>query len=321
MCSKAIDEYKNPIFDEYYGRYYHVAEAVLKNAIKKALSPSEVRSLILEYGFEGTALSVDKDFVKGLRMLERDAKGLYHSVVKSVPLLSPTELEYRWLKTIGLDEKFSLFSDEPVCGEKLEPLYERDMLVYFDRPSRGDDFKDERYISNFRCILSSISEKRMLEIEYEGKDGLSVQTITALPLKLDYSIKDDRFRLVIYRRHAYNYLLLSKIISCRLGQDATGREIDIGLIDDSELVFTLFDEHNALERIMLQLADYKKEVYRLGASNYEVKLYYNKGDEGQIVGRLLSFGPHVKVNSPDSVVKQIAHKISEELKILIGALA
>ena len=141
-------------------------------------------------------------------------KRLYHSVVKSVPRLAPTELEYRWLKTIGLDDKFSLFSDEPVCGEKLEPLYERDMLVYFDRPSRGDDFKDERYIANFRCILSSISEKRMLEIEYEGKDGQNSNTITALPLKLDYSIKDDRFRLVIYRRHAYNYLLLSKIISC-----------------------------------------------------------------------------------------------------------
>ena len=320
MCSKAIDEYKNPIFDEYYGRYYHVAESVLKNAIKKGLSPSEVRSLILEDGFEGTALSVDKDFVKNWKMLERDEKGLYHSVVKSVPRLSPTELEYRWLKTIGLDDKFSLFSDEPVCGEKLEPLYERDMLVYFDRPSRGDDFKDERYISNFRCILSSISEKRMLEIEYEGKDGLNSNTIKALPLKLDYSLKDDRFRLVIYRRHAYNYLLLSKIISCRLGQDATGRDIDIGLIDDSELIFTLFDEHNALERIMLQLADYKQDVYRLNNGTYEVKLYYNKGDEGQIVGRLLSFGPYIRVKSPISVVKQIAQKVSEQLKVFEAGL-
>ena len=251
-------------------------------------------------------------------MLERDAKGLYHSVVKSVPLLSPTELEYRWLKTIGLDDKFSLFSDEPVCGEKLEPLYERDMLVYFDRPSRGDDFKDERYISNFRCILSAIGKKRMLEIEYEGKDGLNSNTIKALPLKLDYSLKDDRFRLVIYRRHAYNYLLLCKIISCRLGQEA--KNIDMGLFDDSELVFTLFDEHNALERIMLQLADYKKEVYRLNDGNYEVKLYYNKGDEGQIIGRLLSFGPYVKVKSPDSVVRQIVQKVSEQLKAFTTGL-
>ena len=320
MCSKAIDEYKNSIFDEYYGRYYQVAESVLKNAIKKGLSPSEVRSLILEDGFEGTALSIDKDFVKNWKMLERDEKGLYHSVVKSVPHLSPTELEYRWLKTIGLDDKFGLFSDEPVCGEKLETLYERDMLVYFDRPSRGDDFKDERYISNFRCILSSISEKRMLEIEYEGKDGLNSNTITALPLKLDYSLKDDRFRLVIYRRHALNYLLLGKIISCRLGQDATGRDIDIGLFDDSELCFTLFDEHNALERIMLQLADYKKEVYRLNEGNYAVKLYYNKGDEGQIIGRILSFGPYVKVKSPDSVVRQIVQKVSEQLKAFTTGL-
>lgn len=314
MCSKAIDEYKNPIFDEYYGRYYHVAESVLKNAINKGLTPREVRSLILENGFEGTALSIDKDFVKNWKMLTRDEKGLYHSVVKSVPGLSPTELEYRWLKSIGQDDKFGLFSDGPACDKNSESLYDRDMLVYFDRPERADDFKNERYISNFRCILSAIGKKRMLEIEYEGKDGQNSNTITALPLKLDYSLKDDRFRLVVYRRHAYNYLLLSKIIGCRLGQDATGRDIDIGLIDDSELIFTLFDEYNALERIMLQLADYKKEVYRLNNGNYEVKLYYNKGDEGQLVGRLLSFGPYVKVISPDSVVKQIAQKVSEQLK-------
>ena len=320
MCSKAIDEYKNPIFDEYYGRYYHVAESVLKNAINKGLAPHEVRSLILENGFEGTVLSIDKDFVKNWKMLTRDEKGLYHSVVKSVPRLSPTELEYRWLKSIGQDDKFGLFSDGPACDKNSEYLYDRDMLVYFDRPSRADDFKNERYISNFRCILSAIGKKRMLEIEYEGKDGQNSNTITALPLKLDYSIKDDRFRLVIYRRHAYNYLLLSKIISCRLGQDATGRDIDIGLIDDSELIFTLFDEHNALERIMLQLADYKKEVYRLNNGNYEVKLYYNKGDEGQIVGRLLSFGPYVRVKSPISVVKQIAQKVSEQLKVFEAGL-
>ena len=318
MCSKAIDEYKNPIFDEYYGRYYHVAESVLKNAINKGLAPHEVRSLILENGFEGTVLNIDKDFVKNWKMFTRDEKGLYHSVVKSVPRLSPTELEYRWLKSIGQDDKFGLFSDGPACDKNSEYLYDRDMLVYFDRPSRADDFKNERYISNFRCILSAIGKKRMLEIEYEGKDGQNSNTITALPLKLDYSIKDDRFRLVIYRRHAYNYLLLSKIISCRLGQEA--KNIDIGLFDDSELCFTLFDEHNALERIMLQLADYKKEVYRLNDGNYEVKLYYNKGDEGQIIGRLLSFGPYVRVKSPDSVVRQIAQKVSEQLKAFTTGL-
>lgn len=320
MCSKAIDEYKNSIFDEYYGRYYQVAESVLKNAINKGLAPHEVRSLILENGFEGTALSIDKDFVKNWKMLERDEKGLYHSVVKSVPRLSHTELEYRWLKTIGQDDKFGLFSEKSVCENNLEPLYERDMLVYFDRPSRADDFNNERYIANFRCILNAIGKKRMLEIEYEGKDGLNSNTITALPLKLDYSLKDDRFRLVIYRRHALNYLLLSKIISCSLGQDATGRDIDIGLFDDSELCFTLFDEHNALERIMLQLADYKKEVYRLNDGNYAVKLYYNKGDEGQIIGRILSFGPYVKVKSPDSVVRQIVQKVSEQLKAFTTGL-
>lgn len=71
---------------------------------------------------------------------------------------------------------------------------------------------------------------------------------------------------------------------------------------------------------MLQLADYKKEVYRLNDGNYEVKLYYNKGDEGQIIGRILSFGPYVKVKSPDSVVRQIVQKVSEQIKAFTTGL-
>ena len=84
----------------------------------------------------------------------------------------------------------------------------------------------------------------------------------------------------------------------------------------------LSNEHfyNALERIMLQLADYKKEVYRFNDGNYEVKLYYNKGDEGQMIGRILSFGSYVKVKSPDSVVRQIVQKVSEQLKAFTKGL-
>ena len=316
MCSKALEDYKNPIFDEYYGRFYQVAESVLTVALKKGLTPAEVRKIILEKGFDGTALSLDKDFVKNWKMLVRDEKGLYHSVVDNVPSLAQTELEYRWLKTIGQDERFRLFSDESFTGEKYKPLYDEDMLVYFDRSKRADDFKNQRYIANFRCILSAINEKRMLEIEYESKDGVDSRFITARPLKLDYSLKDDRFRLLIYRKHSYNYLLLSKVVNCQLGRIAEEMDIDVSLYDDSELIFTIYDGHNALERIMLQLADYKKEVYRLDDGNYEVKLSYNKGDEGQIVGRLLSFGPYVKVKSPESVVTQIAHKIREQLQKL-----
>lgn len=316
MCSKALENYKNPIFDEYYGRFYQVAESVLSVAMKKGLTPAKVREIILEKGFDGTALSLDKDFVKNWKMLIRDKKGLYHSVVDNVPNLAPTELEYRWLKTIAQDEKFRLFSDDQFEGEEDDPLYDKDMLVYFDRPKRGDDFNSQGYISNFRCILSAINEKRMLDIEYKSKDGADSRFITCRPVKLDYSLKDDRFRLIILRKHAYNYLLLSKIVNCRLGQLAVDRDIDAGLFDDSELIFTLYDKHNALERIMLQLADYKKEVYRLDDGNYEVKLYYNKGDEGQIVGRLLSFGPYVKVEAPESVVIQLAQKVREQIQIL-----
>ena len=94
--------------------------------------------------------------------------------------------------------------------------------------------------------------------------------------------------------------------------------LDILDLDD---IFKIFD-YNIINNFYkeLTISDFPNYKNDYNNGNYEVKLYYNKGDEWQIVGRLVSFGPYVRVKSPISVVKQIAQKVSEQLKVFEAGL-
>ena len=82
-----------------------------------------------------------------------------------------------------------------------------------------------------------------------------------------------------------------------------------------EVVFELYDERNALERAMLHFSHLEKETEKLGEGKYRVKLLYEQEDETEILIRLLSFGPVIKVLSPQSLIDQIIKRIEKQEKL------
>ncbi len=71
---------------------------------------------------------------------------------------------------------------------------------------------------------------------------------------------------------------------------------------NQSLVFELFDERDALERALLHFAHFEKEAERLDKRHYRIKLKYNKEDEAELVIRVLSFGPFLRVVEPEIFV-------------------
>ena len=57
------------------------------------------------------------------------------------------------------------------------------------------------------------------------------------------------------------------------------------------------DERNTLDRVLLHFAHFKKETEKK-ENTYLVKLFYDESDETEMVIRLLSFGPMIKVIEP-----------------------
>ena len=71
----------------------------------------------------------------------------------------------------------------------------------------------------------------------------------------------------------------------------------------------LIDERNALERGMLHFSHLEKETVKLDENKYRITLVYNQDDETEILIRVLSFGPVLKVLEPEYFIRQIRKRL------------
>lgn len=74
----------------------------------------------------------------------------------------------------------------------------------------------------------------------------------------------------------------------------------------------IINERNALERCMLHFANFQKETRQTDKNCYEMKLTYFTDDETEVLVRILSFGPMVKVLSPQSFIDLITQRLKNQ---------
>ena len=91
------------------------------------------------------------------------------------------------------------------------------------------------------------------------------------PMHLEFSEKDDHFRLIAADSSRRWTINLGRLTSCELapGTEASLREAE----KPERLVFELTDRRNALERVLLHFSHLEKETERLDADRYRVTLY------------------------------------------------
>ena len=76
--------------------------------------------------------------------------------------------------------------------------------------------------------------------------------------------------------------------------------------------FELVDERNALERVLMHFAHFEKQAERIEDNRYLVKVTYNKDDETEMLIRILSFGPMIKVVGPDQFINLIKERLLKQ---------
>lgn len=288
------------IFSELYGSYYHTVAEILRQAADHPMGEEELRSIIKRYAFEESIINIEPALMKEKwQLLKSDGT----TVIKKEPKMPFTMIEKRWIKAISLDPRMKLFQDGQIDFEQnewkeVEPLFTPEDYYIFDKYSDGDDYNDENYIRNFRLIRDAIRKQYPLDIETYNHKGKIIQTIL-LPQYLEYSEKDDKFR-VIGRSHKLGATInVGRIIQCK---EYDGDENWKGLHRISprkrSVIFELEDERGALERVLLHFAHYEKQAEKQDDKHYKITVYYDKDDETEIVIRILSFGPMIKVIAP-----------------------
>ncbi len=299
------------LFSEIYGSYFNVIAAVLSEATNGDLTSQRLTALVQEKAFSESNLSIPAS-LKNESWPLLDAE--LNTVIINKPTMPLTLLQKRWLKALLLDPRIALFNPDPSGLEDVEPLYRPDTFVFFDRYLDGDPFQDEDYIACFRMILRAIREKRMLRVRFKGHTGVR-HSVVCSPYRLEYSAKDDKFRMLATGKHRLNTVNLARIRSCELLEEYNPDSVHYPRERVEELVILLHDERNALERVLLHFSHFEKETRKIGDRLYEIKLRYDREDETELLIRVLSFGPVLEVVGPNNFVTHMKERITKQLNL------
>lgn len=318
------------LFSEVYGCYYEVVAAVLRAA---PLDRRQIEALVSQRGYgESTLQLIPKLLDEGAWPLLTARDGRYDSRLRTSPTLPLTLLEASWLKALLADARIRLFlSDDSFqhLSKELadvEPLYRQEDFLCFDRYLDGDPYADEDYRRRFQAILAAMRERAALSIAYTPPKGRP-NNGQYIPLQLEYSAKDDKFRVFAAKvRHGrlrgYFSLNLNRITQIEPSPERYDGPLDVEAWRRSRrcaepLQILVTDERNGIERFMVEFSSFEKQSeYDADTNACLVKLWYQKDDETEVLIRLLGFGPVVRVLGPARFVRQLRERIDKQMAYL-----
>lgn len=303
------------LFSELYSTYYKTVAEILAIAVKRPVRADEITELVRQNAFGESVLTIPQALSEERWQLigSDGTTPIRHRLV--MPL---TTLQKQWINAIANDPRIKLFGDDIVTYPDEPPLFTQEDYCIFDKYADGDNYTDADYIANFRLILDAVRNAYPLEIEHVSRNGSRIRSIV-LPQYIEYSEKDDKFRLIGDDERLGSTINVGRILNCNRCDEAyrqnNYRTKPMKLPRQRSVIFELYDARSALERVLLHFAHYKKEAEKLDDRRYRVTLYYNKDDETEILIRLLSFGPMIKVVAPEHFIGLIKHRLTEQKKL------
>ena len=297
------------IFSELYSAYYQAVATILKEACTHPVQVSELRKIIDQIAFGESVLNIEPALLEERwQLIRQDGT----TPIQHAPSMPLTTLQKRWLKSIFLDPRIRLFYDNPPDYPDVNPLFTADDIRVFDKYLDGDPFEDADYIRNFRMILDAIKTRTPLNIDSMNRKGNTVRC-TLMPEYLEYSEKDDKIRLIGSGCRYGGIINLARIVQCtpsaRKFKYKPDKEIQI---DHRTVELEVIDHRNALERVLMHFAHFEKQAEKIDQNRYKVLITYDNDDETEILIRILSFGPMVKVVAPKHFVDLIKERLIQQ---------
>lgn len=317
------------LFSEVYGCYYQVVAELLRAA---PLSRGELDALVARRGYGESTLQLIPKLMGGGWPLLEERDGQLHSRLNALPALPVTALERAWLKALLDDPRIRLFLTDAQLQHlerelaQVEPLYRAEDLVCFDRYLDGDDYGDPGYRARFQTLLAAMREERFLRLTYRTGRGRP-QAGFHRPLRLEYSAKDDKFRVYTAKAwhgkfQGYYILNVSRIWDVEPSQEHCDSPLDLEAWREKRrcarpLVIRVTNERNGIERFMVEFSSYEKQSEYDGETGVcTVKLWYQRDDETEVLIRLLGFGPVVRVLEPEAFVAQMRARVLRQAELL-----
>ncbi len=295
------------LFSEIYSSYFNVVAAILTEATQHTLTGSRLNDIVLEKAFAESVLTIPAALKEKWPLLKPD----WSTPIQHGPAMPLTTLQKRWLKTLLQDRRIALFAPDSAGLEDTEPLFSMEDVVWFDQYLDGDPYEDEHYVAVFQTILTAIKGHNRVRLSYAGRKG-SQHRALCIPYRIEYSEKDDKFRVLAAGGRSGYTINLARIQSCELLEQVDPNAVTEPRRRLRSITFLLRDERNALERVLLHFSHFEKETVRLSDREYQVTLRYERDDETELLIRILSFGPMIQVIAPDNFIDLVRQRLKKQ---------
>lgn len=309
------------LFSEIYSAYYNTVASIISCSQQGKLDSDLLFKIVKESAFPESFMTIGSALETGKwPLIKKD----YSTNIQNIPTMPLSVLQKRWLKALCNDKRIRLFVNEEVLErlknqlQDVEALFNENDYYLYDKYSDGDPYDDPDYIKNFRTALEAIHQKKTISVEYTGRFGQQKRFICA-PCKIEYSEKDDKFRIISKVRNRHSILNIARINSCELTENSKVDDISEEDLPDNRrtsVTLEIYDERKAMERVMLAFAHFEKSAVQVSDEVYRLTLNYDSFDEIELVVRVLSFGPMVKVLEPESFRNLIQERISKQIELM-----
>lgn len=309
------------LFSEIYSAYYNTVASIISCSQQGKLDSDLLFKIVKESAFPESFMTIGSALETGKWPL---VKKDYSTNIQNIPTMPLSILQKRWLKALCNDKRIRLFVSDEVLErlknqlQDVEALFNENDYYLYDKYSDGDPYDDPDYIKNFRTVLEAIHQKKTISVEYTGRFGQQKRFICA-PCKIEYSEKDDKFRIISKVKNRHSILNIARINSCELTDNSKVDDISEEDLPDNRRTFVtleIYDERKAMERVMLAFAHFEKSAVQVSDEVYRLTLNYDSFDEIELVVRVLSFGPMVKVLEPESFRNLIQERISKQIELM-----
>lgn len=295
------------IFNEIYSAYYNAVAKIISAVIDGKADEQTLNQIVRDNAFGESVLTVLPSLKSEKWQL---VKADMTTPIKHIPTMPITLIQKQWLKAIALDPRIKLFGIEFQGLEEVEPLFTPEDYCIYDKYGDGDPFEDEGYIKRFQTILSAIKNKQNIKIEMLSRKGKVVYS-RCTPERIEYSEKDDKFRLVTSGCPFIRTVNLKRITKCKPYHGETMISSAPPEPNYEWITLKVKEERNTLERCLMHFAHFEKRAERVD-DHYLLHIKFDRDDESEMVIRVLSFGPMVEIVESEHFKELVIAKLRSQ---------
>lgn len=332
------------LFHEYKNKYFHLVFRIL-NLAKDGLYKDEIIKLIGQEEYEEKIIGKDFKTFEGMLLNEyensdnfnfiEEREGKFYSVINnegSMPLkVRFSKLEKTWLNGMIKESVVQALLGKEII-EKLERALEdvtegnNDIIEFTNKVKSDFQYDFKKMSGDFYKILEGIINAKPIIYTNVDKNGNEYKNQLALPIRIEYSLKDEKFRASLYSLEEERSIMvnlhtlkdvkiaekdveISENINLEINREDVLKKLKEKRYCEAPIIIELEDTRGAMERCFMSFSSFERSSRTTSENKYEIDIYYYTFEEADVIRKIMSLGPYVKVKSPDRVRDIIIDKI------------